>query len=164
VGLRRKFFGWEPKRKYERALSSCEEEIGIQCWSSTKGALELAVFLQRHTDADLPLPGDEANVRIACRSWHPVEFMVTREFECEGGTVADHDPEQIFRLIAGRVIGRRHRSYFVGDGVRVTRSEGGAKVEAVLKFVPPDPVLSDTGTAEFSLSFPGGGSFKCLCC
>jgi hypothetical protein len=162
MSLRRKVFGWAPKNDSERVLSSCDsEEIGIECRTLHKGAIELAVFLQHHTDANEPLPADEANVRIACRSWSPAEFNVTRDLECEGGTLAPYDSKKEFKLIAGRVAARRYRSYLVGDGVRVTREPSGAKIGAVLNFVPPDQALS---TAAFSLSFPSGGPFKCLCC
>ena len=162
--IRRKVFGHEPKRPAELVLSRCRQETGLHCWTSTKGALEIAVFLQRHPDQASTVTDDEANVRIAYRSWHPEEIKFTRKMDCENGTLESHDPKQPFKMLTGRVVAHSHRSEIVPDGVRVTRGPGGAKIEAVLTFDPSGPKVSETGTAEFSFSFPAGESVACLCC
>jgi hypothetical protein len=162
--IRRKFFGHEPMRAAERVLSSCKEETGLHCWISPKGALEIAVFLERHPELPSSGGSDDGKVRIAYRSWRPEEIEFTRRVDCENGVLESHDPQQPFKMLSGRVVAHSHRSDIVPGAVGVTRKPGGTKIEAVLTFDPSGPKMSDTGTAEFSFSFPEGKSVACPCC
>lgn len=121
----------------------------------------MAVYLERHSIDGKPPEDKTAKLRIAYTSFHPEAIKFNRSYECEGGTVESHDTTKIFRVAAGRTVGRRWRTARVPGHVGVERDADESQVEAEIAFVDglqPTP----GGIAPFSVLFEG--TPDCSCC
>lgn len=163
----KKVSGEEPKEPADRVLENCGVGPGIRCWSSWAGALELAIYLQRHAEDDTedgrPTKDENAKIRIAYRSFHPEPVRFTRKYEINGGSLASHDALKLFNAAPGRTIGQRSMTARIPDAVSVRRGPNGSQIEAEIVFVDGGLQPSGETHAQLSLLFPDG-ELKCFCC
>lgn len=147
----------------ERVLDRCRH-VSVYCWSSTVGALEMALFLELHSDpggAEAPF---RAKAMIAYRSFHPELIEFTWEVLCHGGQVDAHDVDAPHHIMTGRTAAEACRSNVLPCAVGVERGPDGAQVEAHIQFHQKGPQVSDGGIEIFSVAFPSGEDLQCPCC
>jgi hypothetical protein len=158
----RKISGDEPQSPADRVFTRCKWE-NVECWVSPAGALEVAVFLEKHV-VDGATSEAQANVRVAYRSFHPKPVRFTRDVSCSGGTVDEHDKTVKLTMLPGRNEGKRYRTGIVPDAVGVTRGASGAQVNAHIVFARSRTQPDVKGEETFSVVFPDDGTSKCPCC
>jgi hypothetical protein len=160
----RKLTGEEPQNSAERVLSRCKQRDSVDCWSSPSGALQMAVFLEQHSDEHGDPVGKRAKVRVAYRTFHPRPVLFTRSVECIGGTVDDYDPAMQLEMMAGRNGARRYRTGIVPNVVNVERGANGAQIDTQIMFAQTNLQLDGNGETCLSVVFPNGEAPECSCC
>lgn len=160
--ITRAVLGEEQKTSAERVLERCGKRSGIDCWTSPAGALVMAVYLERHSTDETPLDDKTATLRIAYTSFHPESIEFTRRYECEGGSVENHDTNKVFKIAAGRSEGRRWRTARVPSVIQVKRDADESQIEAEISFAKGGLQPTPGGIAKFSVLFEGAPD--CSCC
>jgi hypothetical protein len=153
----------EPQTPAQRVLSRCRQDT-VDCWRSDNYNVKLALFLQSHGSDGNPAPAGAGKVCIAYESYHPAPLQFTRELRIAGGSLAEHDPDEVLELAAGRNRGRNYRSAVLPQWVAVKRDAGGvAKIDADIGVVGGSPAL-DAEPFSLSVTFPEKDPMQCSCC
>jgi hypothetical protein len=160
--ISRAMLGDEQPSPAERVLKRCGKRPGIDCWTSPAGALVMAVYLERHSTDGHPLDDKTAKLRIAYTSFHPEAIKFTRSYDCEGGSIENHDSTKVFKIAAGQSEGRRWRTARVPSVVEVERDADDSQIEAEISFVSGGLQPTPGGIAQFSIQFEGAPD--CSCC